>query len=153
MIEPANTGGASAANVTRTEAGATLAVVLVAACLIFFRLDQRLLWVDEAETALLGRSVLVYGIPKAYDGRNLVSQEVGREYRADYVWRWTPWLEKYLTAGSFAVLGESTFTARLPFALVGLLSVVSMYPLAVALFSALGMAQRVLVPWTGKDRT
>ena len=103
VLEPASTGGASAANVTPTPAVATVAVVLVAAFLIFFRLDQRLLWVDEAETALLGRSVLVYGIPKAYDGRNLVSQEVGREYRADYVWRWTPWLEKYLTAGSFAV--------------------------------------------------
>src|SRR5438034_576178 len=134
VLGPANIGGASAANVTPTVAAATVAVVLVAACLIFFRLDQRLLWVDEAETALLARSVLIYGVPRAYDGRNLVSQEVGREYRADYVWRWTPWLEKYLTAGSFAVLGESTFTARLPFALVGLLSVVSMYTLAVTLF-------------------
>jgi len=134
VLEPPGTGGASAAKVPPAVAIGAVAVVLVAAFLIFFRLDQRLLWIDEAETALLGRSVLVYGVPKAYDGKNLVSQEVGREYRADYVWRWTPWLEKYLTAGSFAVLGESTFTARLPFALVGLLSVVSMYPLAVALF-------------------
>lgn len=113
---------------------AAVAVVVIAACLIFVRLDQRLLWVDEAETALLGRHVLVYGVPTAYDGKTLVSQEVGREYDANYVWRWTPWLEKYLVAASFALLGESTLTARLPFALVGLLSVVAMYPLALALF-------------------
>jgi hypothetical protein len=131
---PAGTGRASAAKASRAVAVAAAVVVLVASFLVFFRLDQRLLWVDEAETALLGRSILIYGVPKAYDGKTLVSQEAGREYHADYVWRWTPWLEKYLAAGSFAVLGESTFAARLPFALVGLLSVVSVYPLALALF-------------------
>src|SRR5205809_68260 len=66
VLGPANIGGASAANVTPTVAAATVAVVLVAACLIFFRLDQRLLWVDEAETALLARSVLIYGVPMAF---------------------------------------------------------------------------------------
>lgn len=113
---------------------AALAVVLVSALLIFFWLDQRLLWMDEAETALLGRSVLERGVPTAFDGRNLVSQEVGREFGPSYVWRWTPWLDKYLAAGSFAVLGESTFAARFPFALLGLLCVISVYPLALALF-------------------
>jgi hypothetical protein len=113
---------------------AAAAIMLVAAALIFVRLDQRLLWVDEAETALLGRSILAHGVPTAWDGTNLISQEVGREYGPDYVWRWTPWLAKYLVAGSFAVLGESTLTARLPFALLGLVAVLSMYPLAVLLF-------------------
>jgi uncharacterized membrane protein len=113
---------------------ARLAVVLVSALLIFFWLDQRLLWMDEAETALLGRSILDQGVPTAFDGRNLVSQEVGREYGPNYVWRWTPWLDKYLAAGSFAALGESTFAARFPFALLGLLCVISVYPLALALF-------------------
>jgi hypothetical protein len=111
-----------------------MAVILVAAVLVLVRLDQRLLWVDEAETALLARSILVHGVPTAWDGRNLVSQEVGQEYGADHVWRWTPWLEKYLTAASFAVLGESTFSARAPFALLAILTVASVYPLAVLLF-------------------
>jgi len=134
LIGPGGIEGASAAKGSHAAAATAVAVVLVASLLVFFRLDQRLLWVDEAETALLGRSILIYGVPKAYDGKTLVSQEVGREYHADYVWRWTPWLEKYLAAGSFALLGESTFAARLPFALVGLLSVVSVYLLALALF-------------------
>jgi len=110
------------------------AVLLIAAFLIFFRLDQRLLWVDEAETALLARNILTYGVPKAYDGKTLISQEASREFSADYVWRWTPWLEKYLAAASFGVLGESTLTARLPFALLGFLSVVSVYFCALAWF-------------------
>jgi hypothetical protein len=113
---------------------AAIAVILIAAFLIFFRLDQRLLRVDEAETALLARNILVYGVPRAYDGKNLISQEVGHEYGANYIWRWTPWLEKYVAAVSFALLGESTFSARLPFAILGLVSVISMYPLAMILF-------------------
>ena len=113
---------------------AVIGITLIALFLIFFRLDQRLLWVDEAETALLARNVLVYGIPKAYDGKTLISQELGHEYGANYIWRWTPWLDKYVTAGSFALFGQSTFSARLPFAILGLLSVISMYPLAIALF-------------------
>ncbi len=117
-----------------TVTAAAVSVVLVSALLIFFSLDARILWIDEAETALLGRSVLVHGVPTAFDGRNIVSQEVGREYGSDYVWRWTPWLDKYLAAAAFAVLGESTFAARFPFALLGLLCVISVYPLALALF-------------------
>jgi Dolichyl-phosphate-mannose-protein mannosyltransferase len=109
-------------------------LLLVATFLIFFRLDQRLLWVDEAETALLGRSILRHGVPTAFDGRSLISQEVGREFGPSFVWRWTPWLDKYLAAASFALLGESTFAARLPFAVIGLLCVLSVYPLALALF-------------------
>ena len=113
---------------------AAVAVVLVSALLIFSALDNRVLWMDEAETALLGRSILDHGVPTAFDGRNLVSQEVGQEYGSNYVWRWTPWLDKYIAAGAFAVLGESTFSARFPFALLGLLCVISVYPLALALF-------------------
>ncbi len=118
----------------RTVTFVAVAVTVAAAVLIFAQLDQRLLWVDEAETALLGRSILVHGVPTAWDGTNLVSQEVGREFGPDYVWQWTPWLAKYLVAGSFGLFGESTFTARLPFALLGLLAVVSMYPLGLVVF-------------------
>jgi len=118
----------------RTVTLVAVAVTVAATVLIFAQLDQRLLWIDEAETALLGRSILVHGVPTAWDGTNLVSQEVGKEYGPDYVWRWTPWLAKYLVAGSFALFGESTFTARVPFALLGLLAVVSMYPLGIAVF-------------------
>ncbi|MCG8591639.1 MAG: glycosyltransferase family 39 protein [Proteobacteria bacterium] len=106
------------------ERAALAAVLAVAALLLFARLGDRPLWQDEAETALLGRSVLVHGVPTAYDGRNLVSQESQHEFSPDdYTWFWTPWLSHYLTAASFAVLGESTWSARLPSVLLGLVTV------------------------------
>ena len=36
--------------------------------LLFYQLDNRLLWGDEAETALLAKNVLRFGIPKTTDG-------------------------------------------------------------------------------------
>ena len=38
--------------------------------LCFYRLDARLLWGDEAETATLARNVLHFGVPKTSDGLN-----------------------------------------------------------------------------------
>ena len=73
-------------------------IVITGAILIFSNLSNRYLWEDEAETALLGRNILTFGIPKAFDGKTLISQEVGRDYDVNYVWRWTPWLDKYITA-------------------------------------------------------
>jgi hypothetical protein len=113
---------------------AAAALVLVAALLIFPSLDDRYLWDDEAETALLAKNVLRFGVPVAWDGTSLISQECGTDYDANYLWRQTPWLPIYITAGTFSLFGSSTFTARLPFALLGLLSVPSMYLLGRRLF-------------------
>jgi 4-amino-4-deoxy-L-arabinose transferase-like glycosyltransferase len=114
-------------------AGAALGVVL-GALIIFGGLDQRYLWDDEAETALLAQRVLQFGVPIAWDGASLISQECGQDYDANYVWRQTPWLPIYVTAASFKLLGPSTFAARLPFALLGLLAVPSMYLLGRRVF-------------------
>ncbi len=109
---------------------AVAGLLLLAALLIFTHLDDRRLWDDEAETALLARNTLRFGVPVAWDGVHLVSQECGTDYDSNYLWRQTPWLPIYVAAGSFALLDASTFTARLPFALLGLLAVPSMYLLA-----------------------
>jgi 4-amino-4-deoxy-L-arabinose transferase-like glycosyltransferase len=114
---------------------APASLLALCAALLLYGLDRPLLWVDEAETALLARSILVNGIPKARVGRDLISQEIGREFGPDLVWRWTPWLDKYVAAGSFALLGEGTLAARLPFALIGLAAVASVYSLALGLFA------------------
>ncbi len=109
---------------------AVAGLLLLAALLIFANLDDRRLWDDEAETALLAQNTLRFGVPVAWDGVSLVSQECGADYDENYLWRQTPWLPIYLAAASFALLDVSTFTARLPFALLGLLAVPSMYLLA-----------------------
>ncbi len=95
-------------------------ILALAAFLLLFHLDQRPFWQDEAETACLARNTLKFGVPRAYDGVNLISQEEGREYGQDYLWRWSPWLQIYVTAGAFRVMGPTTFAGRLPFALLGL---------------------------------
>lgn len=112
----------------------TLSVVL-GAVIIFAGLDQRYLWDDEAETALLAQRVLRFGVPLAWDGASLISQECGQDYDENYVWRQTPWLPVYLAAASFKLFDVSAFAARLPFALLGLLSVPSMYLLARRVFA------------------
>jgi hypothetical protein len=117
------------------------AVSLLAGLLLFWSLGGRCLWQDEAETALLGLSVLRTGVPTAYDGKNLISQEAGNEFGRDYVWRWSPWVQFYLVAPSLALFGRTTWAARLPFALLGLLTVPGTYLLARRLFNSVGVAR------------
>ncbi len=103
-----------------------LLATCIAACFLLPSLGRELLWEDEAETALLARSILVHGYPCPWDGEHLITQQGGRDFvwlGDKLVWTWHPWLQHYLTAASFALFGEGTTQARLPFALVGLLTV------------------------------
>ena len=115
--------------------GTLLLVTALGAGLIFANLDDRLLWDDEAETALLAQRVLSHGVPTAWDGRDLISQRCGTDYDGNYLWRESPWAQVYLTAGSFKLFGVGTLTARLPGALLGVLAIVSLYVLGVSLFA------------------
>jgi hypothetical protein len=56
---------------------AAAGLLLLAALLIFANLDDRRLWDDEAETALLAKSTLRFGVPVAWDGVTRISQECG----------------------------------------------------------------------------
>ena len=95
----------------------------LAGFLLLTRLDQPLLWQDEAQTALLAQSILDFGLPMGFDGVNSYSQELGVEYGENRVWRWHPWLPFYLVAASFAAFGADTASARIPFALCGVATV------------------------------
>ena len=106
-----------------------LLILFAAGIALFYRLDYRPFWQDEAETACLARNTLRFGAPVAFDGVNLISQEGSREFGADRLWRWSPWLQIYLTAASFKVLGESTWAGRFPFALCGWLTIGLVYVL------------------------
>jgi 4-amino-4-deoxy-L-arabinose transferase-like glycosyltransferase len=109
-----------------------VAVLLgVAGILLLARLDNGYLWQDEAETALLARHTLQFGYPRAFDGRNLIEEPLG--YGPAHAWIYSPWLPFYLLAAVFAVAGESTGMARLPFALCGLASIWLTWRLACAL--------------------
>ncbi|MGA3114624.1 MAG: glycosyltransferase [Syntrophobacteraceae bacterium] len=118
-----------------------VAILIIAAFLLLYRLDHRPFWQDEAETACLARNVLKYGIPIGFDGVNLVSQEEGREYRTDYVWRWSPWAQIYVAAAAFKVGGLGTTAGRFPFALIGLVSIWLVYFLVMRRFDDIGWAR------------
>jgi hypothetical protein len=96
---------------------------LVGAFGLTWNLGDRLLWGDEAETAVLAVNVTRYGLPRSDDGRNVVTL-TGADSNESGVWVWSPWLDEYVAAGAFALLGESTWAARAPFALAGLATVV-----------------------------
>ncbi|MBF0567316.1 MAG: glycosyltransferase family 39 protein [Nitrospirae bacterium] len=105
-------------------AAAYVFILLLAFFLIFYHLGDRLMWGDEAETALLAVNIEKFGLPKVSDGVNTIT------YMGDNIdtdnngnWTWSPWLSEYLTAASFKLFGQSTTTARLPFAIAGFLSV------------------------------
>jgi hypothetical protein len=97
-----------------------LVLAIVPPLLVLPNLDASILWQDEAETALLARSIALHGYPLADAGPNVITDQPGRIDLNDAgIWIWTPWLQNYFVAGSFLLLGESTWSARLPFALAG----------------------------------
>ena len=107
------------------------AVLALAAFLLFYNLGQRPFWQDEAETACLAKNVLATGLPYAFDGTNVVSQEEEREFDkvGGYLWRWSPWIQIYMQAAGFAVGGQTAAAGRVPFALAALLAVFWTYRL------------------------
>jgi hypothetical protein len=110
-----------------------VATLLLGACFLLLNLGARALWTDEAETALLARNIQRFDLPRAFDGVNYVSQSLvaGREdFNESGIWVLSPWLQLYVTAGSFALFGSSPGAARLPFALIALASVWMIYRLA-----------------------
>ncbi|UCC77937.1 MAG: glycosyltransferase family 39 protein, partial [Anaerolineales bacterium] len=103
-------------------------LLIAATVLLLARLDNIYLWQDEAETALLSQRLRTYGLPLAFDGRNLIRQAPQDvQYTSDYVWVYHPWLPFFFTAVSFSLFGATTFAARLPYALAGLATVLLLY--------------------------
>ena len=124
-----------------------LAILLVGVSLLFFRLDHRPFWQDEAETACLARNVLHYGVPQAFDGTNLISQEEGREFDVDHLWRWSPWLQIYVAAAAFRIGGITTAVGRFPFALFAVACIILVYLTVRRNFHDLAWARLLRLFW------
>jgi len=105
-----------------------LFIILCCASFLFLmNLNNHYLWQDEAETALVGKTILKHGIPLGYDGKNFFSQVEGKDHDENYVWKFHPWFQNYLVAASFKIFGINTFSARLPFAMFGIATVLLIY--------------------------
>src|ERR1039457_5849060 len=74
------------------------AIVLVASLLLLWNLGDQRLWQDEANTALVSRTILTHGVPLGHDGVNSFSQELGAKFGPDHVYNWHPWLPLLLLA-------------------------------------------------------
>ena len=117
-------------NQTKTAERITIASLYAAGLvsalfLLFYNLDGRLLWGDEAETAVLARNVVRYGVPRTTDGRNHITLYSGNiDENQQHIWTWSPWLQEYVTAGSFFIFGPTTWASRAPFALIACASLV-----------------------------
>jgi len=93
-------------------------LLLLGTILLLTNLGSGRLWQDEAETAILGRNILRYGYPRAFDGVNLLNP--GLPLQEGFAWTYHSWLPMYLVAGSFLLFGINTVAARLPFAGLGI---------------------------------
>jgi hypothetical protein len=99
----------------------------VGAVFIFANLGSDYLWEDEGDTAALAVNILKFGVPKAWDGVAFLDSDHGARLNRDLVMVTHPWVQYYLTAGSFLIFGQNTFAARFPFALAGWMSILLAY--------------------------
>jgi hypothetical protein len=135
----------------------------LASFLLLWGLGNKYLWQDEAQTAVLGARMLRFGRPLAYDGLNLITNDMfvpeeqlnadlptknpqtALDYyyhgRSDATWKLHPWGQFIVAAASFKVLGQSTLAARLPFALVSIATVLLLYRWVSVFFGSALMAQ------------
>ena len=116
--------------------------------LIFLGLGDGALQVDEGMDTFVSTTILKFGVPMHSDGVNstMLYADI-----FDGLFIYRTWLPYYLQASSLSVLGHTTFAARLPFAIIGVLSVIAIYFLALkitgnritAFLSALFLASSV----------
>jgi len=95
--------------------------------LLLTNLGSDYLWADEGDTAVLASNIVKFGVPRAWDGVTFIDSDKGARENDDLVMVSHPWMQYYVAAASFFVLGENTFSARLPFALTGWLTILLVY--------------------------
>jgi hypothetical protein len=117
-----------------------IVITVVGAILILANLGQQSLWQDEAQTALLAKTVIHHGIPLGTDGVNSFSQAQGKDFGPHHLLRFPLWLQCYALAPFLALLGSSAFAARLPFALFGIVSIWLVYALALYIWRSCRIA-------------
>jgi len=105
-------------------------ILLIFSFLVLFKLDENYFRNEEAETANLARNILKYRVPRVWDETNLIELADRKTANESLLWTYSPWVQYYLAAGSFRLLGETTFAGRLPFAILSTFSIVLLYRLA-----------------------
>src|SRR5436853_2374370 len=99
----------------------------LALALLLVNVGSGYLWADEGDTAVLASNILKFGVPKAWDGVTFMDSDFGARESDQLVMVSSPWVQYYVAAASFALFGQNTFAARLPFALAGWMSILFVY--------------------------
>ena len=120
--------------------GALFGVAVAAAALLFTGLGRDYLWADEGDTAVLGRSILQFGVPTAWDGVTFTDSDLGARLTDDFVMVSHPWGQYYAAAASFAVFGDTAFGARFPFAVAGVVTILLVYVIVLRFSGSRGTA-------------
>ena len=115
-----------------------IAALALCAAALFWRLDGVPLWRDEATTAVWGRLMAESGslLPYAFErdaGQLLVQDDDGHDVNSRLLPAMQSYLQFYVSAAGHKLLGDGTLQARLPFAVVGLGSLLLLYRLGVLL--------------------
>ena len=101
-----------------------LITVSILTCLCIYLglkgLDNAMFWDDEAQVAVIAKNYLKTGELSGWDGRNLYAYRNGGLLDQNLNLKIQP-LDILITAGSFKLFGISTWSARFPFAVLGLL--------------------------------
>ncbi|MBL7020629.1 MAG: glycosyltransferase family 39 protein [Nitrospinaceae bacterium] len=92
--------------------------------MIFLGFSDSVLQIDEGMDTFISTTILKFGFPVHSDGINS-SMLFADVYDGLFVYR--PWVSFYAQAFSLSVIGQTTFAARLPFALIGVFSVIFFY--------------------------
>jgi hypothetical protein len=109
---------------------ALIFLILFSFFLVFTGLDDTVLQLDEGADTFVSTTILKYGYPKHSDGTHY-TMPYGDVFDGIFVYR--TWVPYYLQAVSLQLFGHNTFSARLPFAILGVLSVWSLYSFALRL--------------------
>lgn len=118
-----------------------LLAAMLTAYLLFKNLSAAHLWDDEAFVSIFARNLLETGQMSAWDGRNLYAYRNGTSLTPDLRTIKSP-LDILVTALSFRLFGESTWSARAPHALAGFVATLIFL---VALYRDVGRRLALLV--------
>ena len=105
--------------------------IFVFSLLVLFNINNPVMNADESVTAMLGKNILQYGVPKAWDGKNLVLAGVnGNEFNESLVYIRDNWLAYYIAAlGQLlgGIIGLDVFgkvlCMRILFAIINILGI------------------------------
>jgi len=100
-------------------------LITIMSVLSLANLGNRYLWYDEAHTALMGRNVLKYGVPKVWDGEYLITTSNGNDFNDSLIIVKDGFVQYYLAA--FGELTSSFAHPRLIFVLLGIVGAIVFY--------------------------